>query len=247
MSRSPTPNGSRSILSSDTTARTSYRRVATQLRQEILDGEFQPGSWLRMAQVAKRCGVSVQPVREALQQLQGEGLVEIIPNRGARVRGLDRVRLIHIFEMIEALESFTSRRFAEEATLRDLGELQALQKQHDEAIDARNRPRISKVNIAIHRLINAHSGNSDIIDLWTRYSDLVRSLRLHYRPPESYFIRVKREHHLLLDAFRDRDAASAANIGANHVRATREELVAHFDQPVPERPSAARSQVGLFV
>src|SRR5262245_49441133 len=56
-----------------------YGRVAAQLRQDILDGSIASGSWLRLHAVAKRCGVSVQPVREALQQLCGEGLIEILP------------------------------------------------------------------------------------------------------------------------------------------------------------------------
>ena len=105
---------------------TGYRRVADRLRREILEGAIEPGSWVRMQAVADRLGVSVQPVREALQLLEGEGLVEILPNRGARVHGLDRARLFQIYEVREALESDMARRFAEDARPSELRRLEEI-------------------------------------------------------------------------------------------------------------------------
>ncbi len=214
-------------------ALTGYRRVAAQLRQDILDGSAAPGAWLRMAAIALRCGVSVQPVREALQQLQGEGLVEIFPNRGARVRGLDRVRLLHIYEMREALESFMSRRFAEEASLSDLTRLEALQAEHDEAIAAGDLPGVSLANRAFHALINGHGGNGDVVELTARYSDLTVMLARRVGRGAAYFARVQGEHHALMDAFRRRDASAAADIGAAHVRGTRVEVLNLIERKLP--------------
>ena len=92
---------------------TTYQRVTNLLRNEIIGGAVPLGSRLTMTALADRFGVSVQPVREALQQLEGEGLVEIIPNVGARVRALDRNLLVHSHEIGEALETFLTRQFAE--------------------------------------------------------------------------------------------------------------------------------------
>lgn len=209
---------------------TGYHRVAAQMRQEILDGTLEPGSWLRLQALAKRCEVSVQPVREALQQLQGEGLVEIFPNRGARVRGLDRNRLIHIYEMREALESFMSRRFAEEAAMSDIARLVDIQQRHDAATAASDMPEVYAINREFHGLICGHGGNVDVTELTARYADLTITLSHRIGRGRRYLDRARREHHRLLAAFAKRDASGAAEIGAAHVRATRVEVLAFLDR-----------------
>lgn len=217
-------------------ATTGYRRVAALLRQEIIDGTAPPGEWLRLQPIAERCGTSVQPVREALQQLQGEGLVDIHPNRGAQVRGLDRTRLIHIYEMREALESFMSRRFAEEATGSDLARLDAIQARHDAATDALDLLAVYHANRDFHLLINGHGGNSDVLELAARYADLTMTLARRIGRGRAYLARARREHHALIAAFRKRDASRAADIGAQHVRATRLEVLAALDQQPRSAP-----------
>jgi DNA-binding GntR family transcriptional regulator len=209
---------------------TSYRRVATRLRLEILSGEAAPGSWLRMQAVALRYGVSVQPVRDALQVLEGEGLVQIHPNRGAQVRGLDRARVVHMYEVREALESFMSRRFAEEASLMDIRQLEDIQRRHEAAGD--DLDAVILVNAEFHRVIYTHGGNQDVIELVTRYIDLGSMLTSRYRHPAGYLARARREHHALIDAFHRRDASAAADIGAQHVRATRASILAGMDKAV---------------
>ncbi len=213
---------------------TSYMRVAALLRAEILAGEIALGSWLRMSAIADRCGVSVQPVREALQQLEGEGLVEMIPNRGARVRELSRQRMIHNHEIGEALETFMSRRFAEEASLSDLRQLEALQRVHDVALEGDDWLAIDDANFAFHRHINGHGGNEEAVDLVTRYYGLTQAIHSTLGRAEGYKARVRAEHHALIDAFRQRDGELAARIGASHVRGTLNDVLSLFDASQPE-------------
>ncbi len=209
-------------------AATGYRRVAETLRQEILDGVVAPGSWVRMQAVADRLGTSVQPVREALQLLEGEGLVEIFPNRGARVHGLDATRLLHIYEVREALESFAARRFAEDAPLSELRRLDAIQARHDAAVRAEDRAAVGETNRLFHACINTFGGNPLIIDPVSRYIDLGRMLVRRVGHEPGYLKRVAREHHAMLTAFRKRDATRAADLGAAHVRVTREVMLARL-------------------
>lgn len=208
---------------------TSYLRVTVRLRNEIVEGLIPPGSWLRMVALAERYGVSVQPVRDALQQLEGEGLVEMLPNRGARVRGIDRIRLIHIYEIREAMESFLARRFAEEASLSDIKRLEAVQQRHDDATASADIRLIGATNDQFHNLINGHGGNREALDLVIRYYGLSQILRSLYGFSRDYADRVRREHHALLDAFRRRDASAAADIGAAHVRGTRADMLSRLD------------------
>lgn len=209
---------------------TGYRRVAERLRHEILEAAIEPGSWVRMQAVADRLGVSVQPVREALQLLEGEGLVEIFPNRGARVHGLDRARLFHIYEFREALESYMARRFAEDARPSELRHLEQIQARHERAAEAADMQSVSLANRDFHRFINTSSNNPLIIDPVSRYIDFGRMLvRLVGHEP-GYLRRVVREHRALLAAFRKRDASRAADLGAAHVRVTRDVMLARLDR-----------------
>ncbi|WP_055047868.1 GntR family transcriptional regulator [Devosia sp. A16] len=214
---------------SEAKTETTYQRVTNLLRTEIIAGDIPLGGWLRMTAIAERFGVSVQPVREALQQLEGEGLVEMIPNHGARVREIDRNRLVYSHEIGEALESFLARQFAEEASLSSLRKLEALQVEHDAAIDAMDWVRIDAANHAFHRFINTHGGNLEAADLIARYYGLSESLMNKRGRTAAFAQRVKAEHHALLDAFRRRDPDAAAKINAQHVRGTLGDVLAAYE------------------
>jgi len=214
---------------SETKTETTYQRVTNLLRTEIIAGDIPLGGWLRMTAIAERFGVSVQPVREALQQLEGEGLVEMIPNVGARVREIDRNRLIYSHEIGEALESFLARQFAEEASLSSLRKLEALQVEHDAAIEAMDWARIDAANHTFHRFINTHGGNLEAADLIARYYGLSESLMNKQGRDAAFANRVRTEHHALLDAFRRRDPDAAAKINAAHVRGTLGDVLAAYE------------------
>ena len=222
--------GTKRRSSADAKAETSYQRVTNLLRTEILAGDIPLGGRLTMTSIADRFGVSVQPVREALQQLEGEGLVEMIANHGARVRELDRNRLIHSNEIGEALECFLARQFAEEASLSSLRKLEALQVEHDAAIDSMDWTRIDAANHAFHRFISTHGGNVEAADLIARYYGLSEGLLNKRGRTEAFAQRVRAEHHALLDAFRRRDPDAAARINAIHVRGTVNEVLAALEE-----------------
>ena len=208
---------------------TTYQRITNLIRNEIIGGGMPPGSRLTMTALAVRYGVSVQPVREALQQLEGEGLVEMIPNAGARVRALDRDRLTHAHEIGEALETFLTRQFAEEASLSSIRQLEALQVEHDEATAAMDWAWIDAANRAFHSFINTHGGNLEAAGLISRYYGLSESLMNSQGRDTAFAQRVRTEHHALLDAFRRRDAEAAARINTAHVRGTLSVVMAAFE------------------
>jgi DNA-binding GntR family transcriptional regulator len=197
-----------------------YRRVASWLRQSILDGTIKSGERLRLQSIAALCAVSTQPVREALQQLEGEGLVEIFPNRGAQVRGVTRDRLINNFEIRGALEPMLSARFCEECSLNDIRRVEEIQRQHDAATLARDRLATSASNQAFHHLINLGAKNEDARQIIERFYDLNRSLHRNLPVEEADYDRVREEHQALIQAFHRRDSAAAYAISKQHVRGT---------------------------
>ena len=86
-----------------------YARVCELLRKDILSGQFPPGARLKIAELSQAYGVSQMPIREALQQLQGEGLLDILPNRGASVRTVDARMVRNIYDLRGAIESMLVR------------------------------------------------------------------------------------------------------------------------------------------
>ncbi len=105
---------------------TSSLRVSEELREAILSGEFGPGQRLRTASLAKRFGSSRTPVREALVQLEGEGLVDIEPRRGAVVRPFDAADLLDLYDVRGLIEPFAARRAATRIEAPDLERLREL-------------------------------------------------------------------------------------------------------------------------
>lgn len=207
-----------------------YRRVAARLRQDILDGTIQAGDWLRLHTIAERCEVSTQPVREALQQLEGEGLVEILPNRGAQVRGVSRARLINIFEIREALEPFMTARFCGECSMADITRLEEIQRRHDAATLARSRLETSSANHEFHHVINSGANNEDARRIVERFYDLNRSLHRSLPLDIGDYDRVRNEHGQLMAAFRRRDSQAAYNLSRQHVRGTMDAVLRAMDR-----------------
>lgn len=211
-----------------------YVRVANEIRRMILSNEFEPGEWIRVKPLTERLGVSAQPIREALQHLQGEGLLELVPNRGAQVRGITLERLVQIYEIRAALESYMARRFSERAGYLDLQALKQAQAEHDKAIAARDLDRTLKANSRFHEIINSHGNNREILDHINRNLALTRAVRTRVGYDQDYFRRVSKEHHGLLEAFEAHDANAAAERGLKHVLRSLDEVArAYFGVTAP--------------
>ena len=100
-------------------------RIFDELREDIMSCDLQPGVEIRESELARRYGVSKSPIRDALQKLEFEGLVEIVPRQGHRVLPIS-VRDAHdILELRETLESAAVRKIATDAKASDLEKLNA--------------------------------------------------------------------------------------------------------------------------
>lgn len=111
-------------MAASPTIGTSAERVYAELRSAILCGELEPGERLRTAALAERLGTSRTPVREALVLLDGDGLVELEPRRGAIVRTFDPADLVDLYEVRALLEARAAQRAATRITPSDLDALE---------------------------------------------------------------------------------------------------------------------------
>ena len=104
---------------------TNYDMLRDAIREDIVAGLFPPGSRLKVSDLTERYNISAIPIRDALQQLCGEGFVAIEPNRGASVREIDAKFLNQIYEIRRAVESYFVQRLAERVTRADITGLAA--------------------------------------------------------------------------------------------------------------------------
>ncbi len=215
---------------------TSYQRVHERLRGDILAGRIAQGERLKISDLARRYGLSHMPVREALQQLQGEGLVELLPNRGASVRRMDARFVRDIFDIRAALESFLAARAADEITPIQLAELERIEAAYQGAAARGDLAERVALNQLFHRTISIVSGNVEAVRLLDLHAGLVGALRVRFGYAEGRTEEIRREHAALLDALARHDGAAAAAIHAEHVRHARDDLLPRLD------PLAAMAQ-----
>ncbi len=204
--------------------RTLHDEVVTRVRDMIIEGELETGSRINESDLGRRLGVSRTPLREALKTLAGEGLIELVPARGALVRrfGLDDVR--HMLETIKALEGCAATLGVERATD---AEIRAILDQHErmrKLYAARDRLAYYKLNQAIHTAIVALARNSSLVELHTTMQSRLKRIRyIGNRAPEKWAEAVA-EHERMAAALAARDGPALAAVLAEHMDNTLERV-----------------------
>ncbi|WP_437187935.1 GntR family transcriptional regulator [Planctomicrobium sp. SH668] len=190
----------------------------SQLLMSIFGGQITPGSRLKTLQLASQFGVSSTPVREAIMELAGLGVVEIYPNRGAVVApfGIREVREIYHLRSLLEVES---ARCACECD--DLGPIAALIEPTQHLIEQAEIPNrtmlIASLDQRTHQEIATAAGNSRLKIELGRYDRLIHVVRMIVRESEEFSQRTLHEHLNLLNAIVDRDIEGAKAAMAAHL------------------------------
>jgi DNA-binding GntR family transcriptional regulator len=205
---------------------TTYQRVRDRIRRDIVAGRIAPGARLKIADLALLYGLSQMPVREALQQLQGEGLVTLAPNRGASVRHMDAQFIRNLFDIREALEGFLTHQAAAHATPALIGRLRAIQHRYDELVIADDRLALEPLNRAFHEAILGVTGNVEAIRLLDQHTAIIAVLRSRHGYAPGRLATIQQEHWALIEALEHGDATAAQAIHARHVRHAGDDMLA---------------------
>jgi DNA-binding GntR family transcriptional regulator len=206
-------------------------RVIDETRRRILAGELATGVNLSELALAEEFGVSRTPVREALKQLQTEGLVEIRPRVGTFVTTPSRREITELFDMKELLEGAAARLLAQRGRVPELDRLQENVKEAEVAVARDDRVRYAQLVEEFHELLVRGADNSKLQAHYRTlmnqlaYSRLVNtSLRQPGRALQS-----DREHHRVLELIEAKDGDTAERVMREHVRASRQALLAGLD------------------
>lgn len=200
--------------------RTLHSEVLNQLRDMIIEGRLAPGARINEGQIGAILGVSRTPLREAIKSLTSEGLVEIVPAKGAVVRRLTEQDLIQILQVLKVIEQLGVRLTCEHAsdeTIRDICEL------HNRMIKlykAGNRLEYFKLNQAIHTSFVQASGNAVLAEMHETLQARIKRLRYVGNSEPSKWARAVAEHEEMVAALVERDAERLAEVVGQHLDAT---------------------------
>lgn len=207
---------------------TTYSRVRDLIREDILSGQLEPGVRLPIADLAKRYGVSQMPVREALQQLQGEGLVTLLPQKGASVRKIDERFVHNMYDIREAIESMLVRKSVDMAADRQIDEIEKYRQLHEQAVKSNDLPAILDYNIQFHFVINSIPDNPEALNIINRGWQIIDGFRKKFGFNPGRLEDIIRDHRNLVLAFKERDAGRAAEISTDHVRKAKADLISRM-------------------
>jgi DNA-binding GntR family transcriptional regulator len=200
--------------------------VTTKLRDMIVEGALPPGTRLNERVLCEQLAVSRTPLREAFKTLAVEGLIELLPNRGAVVAQMSVADIEQTFELMGALEGFSGQLACERITDAEIAEIRAL---HFEMLAAHARsdlPAYYRINHVIHDRINAAANNAVLTQTYLQINARIQSLRFRSNFNQDKWNRAVKEHSAMLAALEKRDGEALRAVLQQHLISKRDIVIA---------------------
>ena len=194
-----------------------HEAVMDRLRDMIVQGELPPESKLNERLLCEKLGISRTPLREALKFLASEGLVELLPNRGAQVAALKPEKVKEIFTVLGSLEALAGELVCRNATDSDIADIRAL---HYQMVAHHTRGELAhyfRLNQLIHLRLVECSGNATLAQVYRALNAHVRRARYMANLSEARWDKAVKEHEEILEALQRRDAARLQAILRDHL------------------------------
>lgn len=198
--------------------------VFNTLRQAILRGELKPGERLMEIALANRLGVSRTPVREAIRMLELEGLVIMIPRKGAQVAQITEQDLNDVLEVRLGLEELAVRFACERITDEEIKELGLAVKEFEKKMKEDDLSAQAEADVKFHEIIYGATHNRRLVQIINNIREQMYRYRIEYlKDVESRKTLVK-EHYEICDALNHRDAESAVEKMCIHIKNQQEAI-----------------------
>ena len=197
--------------------RSLYLDVADRVRELIEQGDLAPGERISEKQLCDRFGVSRTPLREALKVLASEGLIELLPNRGARVVRLTLKMVKDTYDLMGALEGLSGELACQNISDEGIRAIRAL---HDEMLKHYrdgNLPDYFQVNQRIHEGILAASGNEVLQETYSNLNQRVKRVRYSKKMTDDFWRRAVQDHEHMILALEARDGRRLGQILRDHL------------------------------
>lgn len=191
--------------------------VFNTLRKAILTGELKPGERLMEIHLANKLGVSRTPIREAIRKLELEGLVIMIPRRGAEVAQITEKSLKDVLEVRRALDALCVELACERITEEELTGLREACSEFERATHTKDATTIAAADVALHDIIVHATGNARLIQLINNLSEQMYRYRFEYIKDESRHDKLVEEHRMIYESIVAKDKEQAARAAQLHI------------------------------
>lgn len=197
-----------------------HDEVLTRLRDCVVEGQFAPGAKVPERELCLRFGVSRTPLREALKVLAAEGLVDLLPNRGARVRQLSAEDVRNAFEVLAGLEALAGRLACERITDDRIAEIERLHYAMYTSYMQRDMHEYFLLNQKIHEHIVEATGNPVLHTNYNTLNARIRPSRFtaNFNRRRDRWAQAMREHEAILDALKRRAGPELSEIVYAHLQ-----------------------------
>ncbi|MDY0747308.1 GntR family transcriptional regulator [Paucibacter sp. R3-3] len=202
-----------------------HDQVVARLRTMLVEGAIAPGAKLNERELSEQLRVSRTPLREAIKLLAAEGLVDLLPNRGAVAVKLTEADIVNTFEVLAGLEGMSGEFAAQRVTDAELAEIRAM---HYEMMACFARQDLSgyyRLNARIHTAINDAAKNPVLTSTYNGINARVQSLRFRTNQNEAKWKRAVKEHELMLEALAAHDGAAMRDVLVAHLKNKRDTVL----------------------
>src|SRR3990172_2927981 len=212
-----------SILEKELNHKPLKEEIYDALHRQIIAGKYGPGDWLRQEDIASHMGVSMTPVREALDLLVSAGLAERVPYRGVRVREMSTKDVVEAYGLRLVLEAVTAREAAINITPEQVAGLEKILIEMKKFVKLNDMPRERQLSREFHSAIAEASGNNLLMKLYAVTANAFPDWLLYealFRKPEllaGSVTQTHEEHRAIVDALANHDADKSAQTSIEHV------------------------------
>lgn len=216
-----------------------HGEILSRLRDFIVEGHLTDGARIPERQLCDMFGISRTPLREALKVLASEGLVDLLPNRGARVRELGARELAELFDVMGGLEALAGRLACEKITAAEFSEIEQLHHQMYGFYLNRDMPGYFRCNQLIHQKIVAAARNAALVSAYGSLAGRIRRVRYaaNLAQKRDRWGEAMREHEAILDSLRRRDGLELSDVLFRHLRNKQTAAIEYLEDTCQDEPA----------
>lgn len=197
-----------------------HDEILGQLRSYIVEGNIPDGARISERQLCEMLKISRTPLREALKVLAAESLVDLLPNRGARVRPLNAHDIRELFDLMGGLEGVAGRLACENISAEGIAKIEQLHHDMYGFYMRQDMQGYFRINQSIHHGIVEASGNATLVATYESFAGRIRRVRFsaNFARKRERWSEAMREHEAILDALRRRAGSELSDILFQHLR-----------------------------
>lgn len=191
--------------------------VFQNLRNAIITGELQPGERLMETQLGEKLGVSRTPIREAIRKLELEGLVVMVPRKGAQVAQFTEKDIQDVLEVRAALDALAAKIACKKMDDRTFLKLQLAIAEYSYAAKNKELQTMIEKDVVFHDIIIEATQNDKLIQIFNNLKEQVNRYRITYLKNTEDSETVEAEHTAILEALKSKDEEMASNLASKHI------------------------------